>query len=233
MPITHADLVMRQRRINENNAKLAQFLLVLSVLCGLLSFVLCLAGEAARSEVSWLIVDRACAYKNSGRTSLLCGVFAFVLLATAMFAEHACMLIAVTSPKPPAVVPWTAPEDPRPSHASKKLTIQACALIIATWVCFAIAELLLIISIGIESGHTSDWQKARLSCPAVRPGLYVAAGVFGLLTVLLGVGLYLTALRAQKLNQEEANMPPSNPPHFITPTAPPQTVLANKAPIPA
>lgn len=51
MPITHADLVMRQRRINENNAKLAQFLLVLSVLCGLLSFVLCLAGEAARSEV--------------------------------------------------------------------------------------------------------------------------------------------------------------------------------------
>lgn len=153
MPITHADLVMRQRRINENNAKLAQFLLVLSVLCGLLSFVLCLAGEAARSEVfnrwsclyfyciskcffwqvSWLIVDRACAYKNSGRTSLLCGVFAFVLLATAMFAEHACMLIAVTSPKPPAVVPWTAPEDPRPSHASKKLTIQACALIIATW----------------------------------------------------------------------------------------------------
>ncbi|KAJ0979890.1 hypothetical protein J5N97_015364 [Dioscorea zingiberensis] len=150
-----------------------------------------------------------------------------------MFAEHACMLIAVTSPKPPAVVAWTAPEDPRPSRFSRNLTVQACALIFATWVCFAIAELLLIISIGIESGHTTDWKRSRLSCPAIRPGLFVAAGFFGLLTVLLGVGLYLTALKAQKLNQEEGNTHPPNTHQIITPTAPQQTMLANKNSNPA
>lgn len=39
--------------------------------------------------------------------------------------------------------------------------------------------------------------------------MFAAAGVFGLVTIFLGVGLYLTALLAQKLDQQDENIDPS------------------------
>lgn len=68
---------------------------------------------------------------------------------------------------------------------------------------FALAEVLLMIGVGVESGHLSHWTSPRTNCHAIRPGVFAVAGVFGLATVFLGVGLYLTALRMQRLHLEE------------------------------
>ncbi|KAJ0961149.1 hypothetical protein J5N97_000899 [Dioscorea zingiberensis] len=214
MAITHADLSHRRHWFR--SSKVAHTLVIFSVICGLFSFILCLTAEAARSEVSWMIINRAsddksdmCTYSGSGKTALLCAVAALVLLGVAMFTEHANMLVTVTSPRPPATVAWTAPETPLASHSSKAFTLQACTLVIATWICFAIAEVLLLVGIGVESGHLSNWTRPRASCPAVRPGMFAAAGIFGLITIFLGVGLYLTALLSQRLDQQEENIDPS------------------------
>ncbi|XP_039135990.1 uncharacterized protein LOC120273428 [Dioscorea cayenensis subsp. rotundata] len=216
MAITHDDLSLRRHKFSNINSKLAHSLVVFSVVCGLFSFILCLTAEAARSEVSWMIINRPsneksdmCIYSGSGKTALLCAVVALLLLAVAMFTEHANMLVVVTSTQQPAIVPWTSSQNPRVSHSSKAFTLQACILIITTWICFAIAEVLLLVGIVVESSHLRNWTQPRSSCPAVRPGMFAAAGVFGLVTIFLGVGLYLTALLAQKLDQQDENIDPS------------------------
>ncbi|WOL04031.1 hypothetical protein Cni_G12752 [Canna indica] len=246
MAITHNDLSMRTQHWRRDvGSRLALLLVFLSVLCGLISFVLCLAAEASRSEATWYLMSNrgdgnksdVCVFTSSGRTPLACAVCAFLLLAFAMFAEHAYMLVAVTSPKHPApFVSWsttpaptsTLPDDPRThSSTARSLTWQACCLFLTTWICFAIAEVLLIIGIGVESGHISQWRRPKPDCHVIRPGLFAAAGIFGLITVLLGVGLYLTALQTQRLHQEEENgrrtMPhAADPHHFPPPSAPPR-----------
>lgn len=73
-------------------------------------------------------------------------------------------------------------------------------------ICFAIAEVLLMIAIGVESGHLYNWTKPRITCPVIRPGIFAVAGVFGLMTVFLGVALYMTALRTQRLNLGQEGM---------------------------
>ncbi|KAJ0978580.1 hypothetical protein J5N97_014054 [Dioscorea zingiberensis] len=195
MAITHADLSHRRHWFR--SSKVAHSLVIFSVICGLFSFILCLTAEAARSEVSWMIINRAsddksdmCTYSGSGKTALLCAVAALVLLGVAMFTEHANMLVTVTSPRPPATVAWTAPETPLASRSSKAFTLQACTLVIATW-------------------PPEQLTRPRASCPAVRPGMFAAAGIFGLVTIFLGVGLYLTALLSQRLDQQEENIDPS------------------------
>ena len=76
-----------------------------------------------------------CVYTGSGRTPLACAVCAFLLLAAAMFAEHAYMLVAATSPKLPALAAWSSlPDDPRTSSsAARTLTWRACCLFLTTW----------------------------------------------------------------------------------------------------
>lgn len=68
------------------------------------------------------------------------------------------------------------------------------------------AEILLLIGMSVESGHLKNWSKPRESCLIIKEGLYCAAGVFSLITVFLSAGLYLTALHAQKMFQEEQNV---------------------------
>ncbi|RZS26587.1 hypothetical protein BHM03_00059944, partial [Ensete ventricosum] len=51
MAISHNDLSLRTHWRSDISSRLALFLVVISVLCGLVSFVLCLAAEASRSEV--------------------------------------------------------------------------------------------------------------------------------------------------------------------------------------
>ncbi|KAK9161675.1 hypothetical protein Syun_008016 [Stephania yunnanensis] len=205
MPVTHADLAPGPR-CSDIGSKTGAFLMVLSILCGLSCFILSLIAEALRSEATWVVwsvngkEDRSqCVYNSSGKIPLLCACGAFLSLAIAMVMEHAYMLVAVSQAKPPALLAWNPDESPY----SKSLAWQAGFFFFTTWICFAAGEMLLMIGIGVESGHLRKWWKPRTSCLVTRPGIFLAAGVFGLTTVFLASGLYMTALRAQRLSQEQ------------------------------
>ncbi|XAR57027.1 hypothetical protein NMG60_11025025 [Bertholletia excelsa] len=205
MAVTHADLAP-SRRSTDLGSKTGAFIIVLSILFGLSCFILCLIAEATRSEMTWVGAGNSeggkatgeCRYSGSGRTPLLCAAGAFLGLAVAVVAAHAYMMVAVSSSPPPALVTW----DPA-SGAAKSLTWQGCFFFIATWICFAVGEIILLIGLSVESGHLKDWSYPRSSCLVVRQGLFAAAGVFGLITVFLAAGLYVTALRAQRLLEEQ------------------------------
>jgi hypothetical protein len=66
-------------------------------------------------------------------------------------------------------------------------------------ICFGLAEVMLMIGIAVESGHMSDWRKPRPVCHRVRPGMFAAAGILGLVTVVVGFVVYITAVQAQRL----------------------------------
>jgi hypothetical protein len=59
MAITHEDITRRRTQFRHTHgggaeligSRLAMFLVGLSIVCALIAFVLCLAGEASRSEV--------------------------------------------------------------------------------------------------------------------------------------------------------------------------------------
>lgn len=197
--VTHDDLSLRkaqERRAGRSGSQIAVALVALSVLCGLVSFILCLAAEGSRSEVSNYLMTVAgsgaqvelCFYNGSGRSALAFSIGAFLLLAVAMFAVHAYMLLAVA-----------AEDHPRVSSATNTLTWQTCCLFFVTWICFGLAEVLLMIGIGVESGHVSDWRRPRQVCHRVRPGMFAAAGILGLITVVVCFVVYVTAVHTQKL----------------------------------
>ncbi|KAF5737034.1 hypothetical protein HS088_TW14G01190 [Tripterygium wilfordii] len=199
--VSHADLAPSPQGA-DLGSKTGAFLTILTILCGLCCFILCIIAESTRSQMGWVNTGdgntQECVYSGSGKTPLLCSASAFVGLAGAMVVEHVYMLIAVTKSPPPALVTW----DPNPAPAAKSLTWQAAFFFVTTWICFAVGEILLLIGISVESGHLTNWSRPRLSCLIIREGLFSAAGVFTLLTVFLAAGLYLTALHAQKLSKE-------------------------------
>lgn len=191
-------------------------LMIVCILCGFVGFLLSLAAEAARSDVTWLMVTggsgngtHQCFYTRSGKTSFTYAIAAFFMLTIAMLAEHAFILRSLSSDRPPALSSWTTVDFSRSSVIST-LTWKACALFVTTWIAFAVAEVLLVIGIGIESGNLSDWKALRYKCVVVKEGLFVAAGIFGLVTVFLAAGLYMTALRAQRFHQNEQQNPNSH-----------------------
>ncbi|KAJ3694038.1 hypothetical protein LUZ60_009518 [Juncus effusus] len=209
---------------------LAVFLVALSIICGLVSFLLCLAGEAYKSQTWYLLIIREdgftiseCFYNGSGINALVCAICAFLLLPAAMFAEHAYMLVAVTRSTQTEFA-LAFPEDPRLASSAQSLTKRACFLLLLTWICFAIAEVLLMICIGVESGHLNDWTKPRSVCHTIRPGLFTAAGILGLIAVFLGFMMYLTALRMQRLHNIYGTMHHGDQVlhglHNLAPTAP-------------
>nr|XP_010905697.1 uncharacterized protein LOC105032822 [Elaeis guineensis] len=203
---------------------LALLLVALSVICGLFSFVLCLAAEGSRTEATWYIMSdqghgsaaSVCTYDASGRRPLAFAVGAFLSLVVAMFAEHAYLLVVITSRPPPASAPQTPPLEIADVQCRLRThKLWARNLYLMAWICFAIAEALLLIAMAVESSHLCQWAKPRSSCRVIRPGLFAAAGVFGSLTVLLGIALYVTASSTQKLRQTLQGMLmafPSAPP---------------------
>ncbi|XP_027338541.1 uncharacterized protein LOC113852460 [Abrus precatorius] len=206
MAVTHADLEPSRSK-TDLSSKTGAFLMVLTILIGLLCFILCLIAEATRSEVTWMDtggkdkgIKSECVYSGSGKVPLLCAASAFVGLAFAMIMEHTYMLIAV-SKSSPSLLSWD-PDSP----SAKSLTWQAGFFFIATWICFAVAEILLLAALSVESGHLKNWSKPRTGCYSIREGLFSAAGVFALTTVFLAAGLYLTALRAQRVSEQLANV---------------------------
>ncbi|XWS53552.1 hypothetical protein CRYUN_Cryun10bG0011100 [Craigia yunnanensis] len=228
--VTHADLAPG-RRSTELGSRTGVVLMVLTIICGLFCFILCLIAEATRSQERWVDtedngkeVKYECVYSGNGKTPLLCSAVAFVGLAVAMVVEHMYMLIAVSKSPSPALVSW----DPDSTRA-KTLTWQAGFFFVTTWLCFGVGEVLLLIGLSVESGHLKNWSKPKASCLIIREGLFCTAGVFSLMTVFLAAGLYLTALHAQKMFQEQQNVrhqvletsvlyasPPVSPPHRIT-----------------
>ncbi|XVE65552.1 hypothetical protein DITRI_Ditri08aG0008800 [Diplodiscus trichospermus] len=231
--VTHADLAAG-RRSTELGSRTGVVLMVLTIVCGLFCFILCLIAEATRSqerlvgsEDNGKEVKYECVYSGSGETPLLCSAVAFVGLAVAMVVEHMYMLIAVSRLPPPALVSWDLD-----STIGKTLTWQAAFFFVTTWLCFAVAEILLLIGLSVESGHLKNWSKPKTGCLIIREGLFCAAGVFSLMTVFLAAGLYLTALNVQKMFQEQQNArqqvletsvlfasPPGSPPHRMTTVA--------------
>lgn len=59
------------------------------------------------------------------------------------------------------------------------------------------------IGIGVESGHLSDWRRPHPVCHRVRPGMFAAAGILGLITVVVGFVVYVTAVQARKLQGQQ------------------------------
>ncbi|XP_031379054.1 uncharacterized protein LOC116194380 [Punica granatum] len=231
--VTHADLEP-SRGQTDLGSKTGAVLVVWTILCGLFSFVLCLIAEATHSQVTWVPAGSRtgsqdgesyeCEYSGSGKTPLMCSAGAFLVLATAMVVEHTYMLIAVSKLPPPAMVAYWEPE----MGSARKLTWQAGFFFITTWVCFAVAEILLLIGLSVESGHLRNWSRPRPNCLVLREGLFCAAGVFALATVFMAAGLYITTLRMQRLFLDQAVFqremletsvlyasPPRSPPHRI------------------
>jgi hypothetical protein len=143
-PVTHDDLSLRkahERRAARSSGQAAVALVALSVICGLVAFVLCLAAEGSRSEVSHYLMSvggsrdqlDVCFYSGSGRAALAYAVGAFVLLAVAMFAEHAYMLVAVAAPESASAGLAVAQDNPRVASTAATLTWQTCCLFFLTW----------------------------------------------------------------------------------------------------
>ncbi|KAL6188511.1 hypothetical protein ACLB2K_039903 [Fragaria x ananassa] len=208
--VTHADLSPSRPR-SALSSKTGLFLMVLTILCGLLCFILCLIAEATRSRVTWLSSGTnedgkegkyECIYSGSGKTPLLSAASAFLGLAIIMVVEHGYMLYAITNSPPSVLLTW----EPHDSASAKSLKWQAAIFFVATWICFAVGEILLLIGLSVESGHLKNWLRPKPSCLVIREGVFSAAGVFALTTVFLAAGLYLTALRAQRISQDQENV---------------------------
>jgi len=142
--VTHDDLSLRkahERRAARSSGQAAVALVALSVICGLVAFVLCLAAEGSRSEVSHYLMSvggsrdqlDVCFYSGSGRAALAYAVGAFVLLAVAMLAEHAYMLVAVAAPESASAGLAVAQDNPRVASTAATLTWQTCCLFFLTW----------------------------------------------------------------------------------------------------
>ncbi|KAL3508146.1 hypothetical protein ACH5RR_033528 [Cinchona calisaya] len=206
MAVTHADLAPSPPS-SDLGSKTGAFLMVLSIFFGLICFILCLLAEATRSQVIWMRQadddDEQCVYSGSGKLPLLCAAGAFFALAIAMVIEHTFMLVAVSKSTSSPLLNWDPDSD---SDFFKTLTWQAGFFFVATWISFSVGEILLLIGLSVESGHLRNWGIPRQSCLIIREGLFTAAGVFGLLTVFLAAGLYITALRAQKLVEDQENV---------------------------
>ncbi|KAG5038896.1 hypothetical protein JHK82_019718 [Glycine max] len=167
----------------------------------------CVSAEATRSKVMWMNTAEhgkgsksECVYSGRGKMPLLCASCAFIGLAIAILVEHTYMLIAVSNSSPALLT-----LDPD-SASAKSLTWQAGFFFVTTWICFAVGEILLLARVSVESGHLKNWSKPKPSCLTIREGLFCVAGVFALTTVFLASALYLTALRALRISQEQENV---------------------------
>ncbi|XP_038903084.1 uncharacterized protein LOC120089763 [Benincasa hispida] len=241
MAVTHQDLLPSPRS-SELGSKMGTFLMILTVICGLCCFILCLIAESTRSQVIWMGVDennknggKRCSYSGSGKTPLLCTASAFLGMAVMMVVQHLYVLIAVSKSPPPALIAWD------PSFAtSKSLTFQAAFFFVSTWISFAVGEILLLIGLSVESGHLNNWSSPKESCLVIKEGLFSAAGVFQLATVFLAAGLYMTAVRAQRIFEEQENVRRevlesyhihSSPPRSSSPPLQPMPPIAREDPV--
>ncbi|KAL3641905.1 hypothetical protein CASFOL_012720 [Castilleja foliolosa] len=207
MAVTHDDLAPSPKG-SDLGSKTGAFLMVFSIILALFCFILCLIAEATRSQVKWTStngegkgIESQCTYTGSGKLPLISASAAFLGVAIAMIVQHTYLLIAVTKSDSLVEIAW----DPTDSAIARTLTCQAGFFFVSTWASFAIGEVLLLIGLSVESGHLKNWATPQPSCLIIRQGLFTAGGVFGLATVFLASGLYITALRAEAYFREQEN----------------------------
>ncbi|KAG5011081.1 hypothetical protein JHK87_019596 [Glycine soja] len=168
------------------------------------TFIKLFAPDVSRSQVSnKVIVNSKMLHPSSVAVEpMVYRVNAFFLLLYHFFPEKGKMplLCASFSNSSPALLTL----DPD-SASAKSLTWQAGFFFVTTWICFAVGEILLLARVSVESGHLKNWSKPKPSCLTIREGLFCVAGVFALTTVFLASALYLTALRALRISQEQEN----------------------------
>ncbi|XP_073136444.1 uncharacterized protein [Henckelia pumila] len=204
MAVTHADLAPTGKNSNLGS-KTGAFLMVLSLLLGLFCFIMCIVAETTRSEAKWTASNdddikrnkSQCVYRSSGKMPLISAAVAFLVLVVAMVLQHTYLLVAVSKSEPLLEITWDFHSD-----FAKTFTLQAGFFFTTTWISFAVAEILLLIGLSVESGHLKNWETPRPNCVIIEHGLFTSAGVFGLLTMFLGSGLYVSALRAERWYQE-------------------------------
>ncbi|CAH9120499.1 unnamed protein product [Cuscuta epithymum] len=224
MAVTHADLAPSPPK-TDLGSKTGLFVVVFSILLGLLSFILSLFAEATRSEALWM--GRKCTFSGNGKAPLMSVAGAFFSLALAMLIQHTYLLVAVSKISEPSSANW----DPH-SDFFKRLTWQAGFFFVSMWCSFAVGEILLLIGLSVESGHLEKWREPRPSCIVIGQGVFSAAGVFGLLTVFMAAGLYIAVLRWQRFLQAQENIdrnvieapvlyasPPRSPRQILRPVA--------------
>ncbi|KAF7813553.1 GATA transcription factor 15-like [Senna tora] len=172
MAVTHADLEPSPTRRNLITSKTGVFLMLFTILLGISSFLLCLVAEASCTA-------ELCVYSGSVKKALICGGSASVALAIAIITEQFFRFVPVAQTSPELL----SPETHSPSASTNSLPGQFGFFLFTTWMCFTAGETLLFGAMIAESGHVTTWSKPRARCPAVREGVYLAAGVFGLSTI--------------------------------------------------
>ncbi|KAL6526488.1 hypothetical protein OROGR_015578 [Orobanche gracilis] len=206
MAVTHDDLT-RSPKISHLGSKTGVSIMIFSILLGLFCFILCLLADTTRSEVKWSATDdhgkgieSKCTFTSSGKLPLVSATTTFFALAIAMAVQHTYLLVAVGRSDSLVEMTW----DPD-SAIARTLTWQAGFFFVSTWTSFAVGEILLLIGLSVESGHLKNWSRPRPNCLIIRQGLFTAGGVFGMATVFLASGLYITALRIEMYLQEQLN----------------------------
>ncbi|XP_068641593.1 uncharacterized protein [Aristolochia californica] len=208
MAITHADLEIR-RCSRDLGSKAGTAVIVLCVLCGLLGFVFCVLAESSRSEATWELVSTEnrrtavkCVYSGSGEVALLYGAGGFVTLAVAILVQHTYIWLAVDKKKTQSTPTSGGTFSSSQSFFSLFSKGASIAFLLA-WVCFAAAEVLLLIGIAVESIHSKRWREPRDGCVVVRRWTFLAAGLFDLTTVIFATSFYLLILKTKRQREEE------------------------------
>lgn len=209
MAVTHADLEIR-RPSRKLGGKVGTAVIALCAFCGLLGFVFSVFAESSKTKANWVMVTGnggkekfECVYSANGGIALLCAAGGFLTLAIAMIVQHAYMWIATISDDHrggPSIQLTVWDVDSSTSMYAK----QAAILFLTAWVCFGIAEVLLVIGIAVESTHLREWRSARNRCLVVRQGSFLAAGFFDLSTVFLATAFYFVVLQMKKVRDGEA-----------------------------
>ncbi|KAG4932119.1 hypothetical protein JHK87_046121 [Glycine soja] len=165
------------------------------------------ASESAAQASGELIActmkfKQSCTSSSTRRVTAQFRALSECILFIAMFISFFFSLVLISfSNSSPALLTL----DPD-SASAKSLTWQSGFFFVTTWICFAVGEILLLAGVSVESGHLKNWSKPKPSCLSIREGLFCAAGVFALATVFLASALYLTALRALRISQEQENV---------------------------
>ncbi|RWR82214.1 putative transmembrane protein [Cinnamomum micranthum f. kanehirae] len=211
MAVTHADIEIQGKR-RKLGRKAGTAVIVLCIFCGILAFLFSVFAECSKTKASWVMVASeggkerlGCVYGRNGQVALLCGVGGFLTLAIGMIVQHAYMWAAVATEKQeggPSIqlTIWDV------DSSTGLLAKQAALLFLTSWVCFGVAEVLLVIGIAVESTHLKKWNDTRSRCIVARRGSFLAAGVFGLSTMFLATAFYFVVLKMKRVKEGEASI---------------------------
>ncbi|ERN16805.1 uncharacterized protein LOC18445132 [Amborella trichopoda] len=206
MAITHADLDSSMRRPSFDPGQVVGIAIVLiSILGALSTFFFSLAAELSRSTGKWMLASNPidgekvlCVYGGDGKTPSLCALGAFVVLGIAMLVQQAFIISAARNSA-------SSPDGSRPlvawmfsSSPSESLHYLETLFFGFSWVCFSVAEVLLLIGIVVESNHSRNWRSPKSHCLLFPKGFFLATGILGIFALSCPMQSYLIALWSRR-----------------------------------